>query len=92
MGDRLEALLRIPLAFVYGIIIGIWGLITVLAVMVHWFYALILGKRHRGIAEFTNRFVSYVYETYRYLYLVTNERPWPIGKSRRAPPFPVEVD
>jgi len=92
MGDRLEALLRIPLAFIYGIIIGIWGLITALAVIVHWFYALIRGKRHRGIAEFTNRFVFYVYEVDRYLSLVTNERPWPIGKTRRTPSLPAEVD
>jgi hypothetical protein len=91
MGERLEALLRIPLAIVYGIILAVWGFITALAVLVHWFHALILGRRHKGIAEFTNRFIAYVYEVYRYLYLVTNERPWPIGKSRSPPPQPVEV-
>ncbi|MEM2865818.1 MAG: DUF4389 domain-containing protein [Candidatus Hadarchaeales archaeon] len=92
MGERAEALIRIPLAFVYGIIAWAWGLLTGLAVIVHWFHALILGRRHRGIAEFTNRFIAYVYEVYRYLYMVTNERPWPVGKSRKPPPHPVKME
>jgi len=91
MGERLEALLRIPLAIIYGIIVGVWGFIAGLATVVHWFYALIRGKRHRGIAEFTNRFIAYAYEVYRYLYLVTNQRPWPIGRSRVPPPHPPDV-
>ncbi len=84
-------MIRIPLAFVYGVIAWAWGIIACLAVIVHWFHALILGRRHRGIAEFTNRFIAYVYEVYRYLYMVTNERPWPVSRSRKPPPRPVEM-
>jgi len=79
MSERIEALLRIPLAFVYGVIIGIWGFIAGLATIVHWFYTIIYGKRHRGIAGFANRFLTYYYTVYRYLFFITNERPWPIG-------------
>jgi hypothetical protein len=35
MGERVEALLRIPLALVYGVIAAVWGFITGLAVIVH---------------------------------------------------------
>jgi hypothetical protein len=92
MSERIEALIRIPLYFVYSIITGVWGFIVALATIVHWFYTIIYGKRHEGIAGFANRFVTYSYKVFRYLYFVTNERPWPIG-SKQGPSemHPVDV-
>lgn len=91
MGERVEALLRIPLAFLYGVIAGVWGFIVGIGVIVHWFHAIILGRRHRGIAEFTNKFITYAYTIYRYLYFTTNERPWPIGKKGPSEIDPVDM-
>jgi len=80
MSERIEALLRIPLAILYGAIVGVWGLIVGIATIFHWFHTIILGRRHRGIAEFVNRYVAYLYTVYRYLWSTTNKRPWPIGE------------
>ena len=91
MGERVEVILRIPLAIVYGIIVGVWGFIVAISFLIHWLYTLILGRRHLGIAKFTNRYLTYVYLVYRYMWLVTNERPWPIGKKGPEELQPVDV-
>jgi hypothetical protein len=91
MGERTEALLRIPLAIVNGVLLAAWGLAAALVALAHWFHALIPGRRHKGIVEFTNRFIAYDYEVHRYLDLVTNRRPWPIGKRRSPLPRPVNI-
>lgn len=91
MGERVEALIRIPLAFVYGVITMVWGLIIGIALIIHWFYTIILGKRHEEIAVFTNKYIAYLYEVYRYLYLTTNARAWPFGGSKIREIESVEV-
>ncbi|MEM2299949.1 MAG: DUF4389 domain-containing protein [Candidatus Hadarchaeales archaeon] len=91
MGERLELILRIPLAIVYGIILAVWGFVAGLVVVIHWLYTLILGKRHLGMAKFTNRYVTYSLLVARYLYLITNDRPWPIGKKGPEEVLPVDI-
>ncbi len=91
MGERLEVLLRIPLSLVYGIILGAWGLVVGVAVVFHWFYVLILGRRHEGIAKFTNKYLSYAYEVRTYLDLVVNKRPWPIGEEEVKELRPTDI-
>ncbi|MCD6558405.1 hypothetical protein DRN43_00760 [Thermococci archaeon] len=83
MGERIEALVRIPLAILYGIITGIWGFVAELAAIVNWFYALIFGKRSETLADFVNQFVAYSYDVNRYLYMATNKRAWPIEGELR---------
>ncbi len=75
MGERIEALLRIPLGILYGIITDILGLVVGLVVVLQFFYTLILGRRHEGMACFANKFASLRYHVDRYLYFATNERP-----------------
>lgn len=84
MGERIEALVRIPLAIIYGIITGIWGFFAELAAIVNWFYALISGKRSETLADFVNQFVAYSYDVNRYLYMTTNKRAWPIEGELRV--------
>ncbi|AIF68862.1 hypothetical protein PAP_02150 [Palaeococcus pacificus DY20341] len=84
MGERIEALVRLPLAILYSIILGIWGFVVEIVVIFHWFYALIFGKRSKSLADFANTYVTYQYDVNRYLYLVTNERAWPAGKELRT--------
>jgi len=91
MGERAEALIRIPLAILYGIIVFVWGFVSGIVVVIHWFYTLILGKRHLGMAKFVNRYLTYVYIVYRYLWFTTNERPWPIGGKGPEELQPVDI-
>ncbi len=75
MGERVEALLRIPLGIFYSIILAILNIVAGILWVVLFFYTLILGRRHRGLAKFMNGYVSFMYRFYRYFNFATNERP-----------------
>ncbi len=79
MSERVEAVLRIPFGIVYGLISGVWGMVAEILVAVHWIYVIITGRRHYGMASFSNKWISYAYRVGRYMLFATNERPWPIG-------------
>ncbi len=75
LGERVEALLRIPLAFVYAIIISVLEMAVGIVLIIQFFYTLILGRRHEGMACFANKYASLNYHINRYLLFSTNERP-----------------
>jgi hypothetical protein len=75
MGERAEALLRIPLGIVYGVILSVIEFVVGLVVLIQFFYTLILGRRHEGMARFANKYASLYYHTLRYSNFATNERP-----------------
>ncbi len=75
MGERTEALLRIPLGIFYGLVLNVLGIVVGVLWIFLFLYTLILGKRHRGAAEFMNGYVSLMYRVYRYISFATNERP-----------------
>ncbi|MBO8180794.1 MAG: DUF4389 domain-containing protein [Archaeoglobus sp.] len=72
---KIETLLRIPLGIFYGLILDVLGIVVAVLWIFLFLYTLILGKRHRGAAEFMNGYVSLMYRVYRYLSFATNERP-----------------
>lgn len=77
MTERTEALMRIIVLIVSGIVLGFWrGLIQVL-VVIHWFIIIITGKRNKGLAEFSEIWNTQTYVFIRYMDFVTNERPFP---------------
>ncbi len=67
LGERVEALLRIPLAFVYAIIISVLEMAVGIVLIIQFFYTLILGRRHEGMVCFTNKYASPNYHINRYL-------------------------
>ena len=75
MGERIEALLRIPLSLVYGIVLWALSLVVTVTWFVMILYTLLLGERHRGLANFMNGYASLTYRVYRYLLFATNEHP-----------------
>lgn len=80
MNERVEALARIPIGIVASIILGLWQYLIIFLVVVHFFYVLVFGRRHRGIAEFANLWVTYQYRIERYLNFTTNRRVFPFEK------------
>ncbi len=75
MGERTEALLRIPLGILYGVILGALSIVIDVVVVIQFFYTLILGRRHEGLARFANQYASFQYHVNRYSNFATNERP-----------------
>ena len=79
MSERKEALMRILVGIISGIIIGIWKIAVDLVSIFHWFYVIFTGKRNKGIAEFCNLWATQVYRFVRYMTFATNSRPFPFS-------------
>lgn len=82
--ERWEALMRIPVAIVSGIIIGLWRMLAQFVALINWFVTIITGRRNADLASFANNYISEYYRFIRYMYFATNERPFPFT-SRRKP-------
>lgn len=79
MGERTEALMRILVGIVSGIVLSLWkALIQVLGI-IHWLIAVITGERNRGLAEFSEIWNTQVYIFLRYMTFVSNKRPFPFS-------------
>ena len=79
MSERKEALMRILIGIVCGIILGVWNVVTEVVVVIHFIYAIFTNKRHKEMAEFTNKWITYAYSFVRYITFATNKRPFPFN-------------
>jgi len=79
MNERLEALMRIVVLIVSGIILGIWKALIQILVIVNFVIALLVNKRSKGVANLCEVWNTQVYIFLRYVTFVTNERPFPFG-------------
>ena len=79
MAERTEALMRLLVGIVSGIILGLWKALIQLLAIVHWLIAIITGKRNKGIAEFCEIWNTQVYAFLTYMTFVTNKRPFPFS-------------
>ena len=77
MSERTEALMRIVVGIVSGIIFGLWKALIQILGIVHWIIAIITGKRNKDLAEFSEIWNTQIYIFLRYMTFVTNERPFP---------------
>jgi hypothetical protein len=75
VGERIEAVARIPFAILYSVVLYVLEIIVGLVLIVQFFYTLILGRRHEGMACFANKYSSLNYHINRYLLFATNKRP-----------------
>jgi hypothetical protein len=75
--EQIEALLRIPIVIIGWIIMDLWAVLICVVGVIHLFYAIFTGKRHKGMAVFANFFVTYMYNFVRYASFTTNLRPFP---------------
>ena len=77
MSERKEALMRIVVAIVTGIILSLWKTLIQLLVIVNWFIVIFTGERNKGLAEFSEIWNTQVYVFLKYITFVSNERPFP---------------
>ena len=75
--ERVEALMRIPIFIVSGIILVVWRYLIIVFVLINFFYTLFSGKRMKEIAEMSEYWNAHQYVFTRYLIFLTNERPFP---------------
>jgi len=82
--ERMEALMRIVVGIISGMILGIWKFFISIISMIHWFYVVIVGKRNPEISRLSNQYCTQAYKYVRYMTFVTNERVFPfeqLGKD-----------
>jgi hypothetical protein len=82
--ERKEAMMRIFVAIVSGIIIQLWGLAVQFTTLLNWLNALINGRRNKWMANFCEIWNTQKYDYVRYITGHTNKRPFPfkdISKS-----------
>lgn len=79
-----EALMRVVVGIVSGIILGAWKILVFILAIVNFCITLIDGKRSKEIAKFCEIWNTQIYIFLRYMTFVSNERPFPfknMGKS-----------
>ncbi len=82
--ERYEALMRIVVLIVSGIILGLWrGLIQVLSI-VHWIWVLISDKRIKELARFCHIWNCQIYAFLKYMTFATNKRPFPFARLAKV--------
>jgi len=85
--ERLEIIIRLVVLIVTGIILEIWGYLIFVLALLHWIMTLITGKRYKDIAEFSEYWNSELYRYFRYITLVSNERPFPFDALKKSGKF-----
>lgn len=77
MGERKEILMRIIVGIVSGIILDIWSMFIFVICAFNWIYTLFVGRRIKEIANLSEIWNTQIYTYFRYVTLVSNERPFP---------------
>jgi hypothetical protein len=77
MNERAEALMRIPVVIVSGIILSIWKILIHIFIIINFIWTIISGKRIRDLATLSEIWTTQIYVFLRYMTFVSNERPMP---------------
>ena len=80
--ERKEALLRLAVLLVTGLVVYLWGYVSYFLMLINWIVALITGARNQAIAEFIENWTSTMYYFTKYLSGMSNERPFPFNKIK----------
>src|SRR3989344_6645605 len=81
--ERKEALMRIPILVVSGIVIGVWSYFILVLGIINFFYALFKAKRMKNLAEMSEIWNTHNYIFYRYMTFESNFRPFPFTKIQK---------
>lgn len=73
---RLELFVRIVYAWIaIGIVLGIYGFIAEICLIIQWFVILILGRRNEGLSNFIKGYLEYAVHVLSYYAFMTDDRP-----------------
>ena len=82
--ERKEALMRIFVGIVTGIILGVWRALIFVFVIMNWIYVLFADKRLKEFAVLSEVWNTQMYTYIRYMVFLTNKRPFPFSKLERS--------
>lgn len=75
--QRKETLMRIIVAIVSGIILGLWRYLICAFIIINFVYSIFTAKRLKEIAELSEIWNTQWYQFQRYMTFVNNKRPFP---------------
>jgi sorbitol-specific phosphotransferase system component IIC len=78
-----EALMRIVVGIVSGIVLSVWKLLVTVLAVVNLLIAFFTNKRSKEIADFCEIWNTQTYVFLKYMTFVTNERPFPFEKMTK---------
>ncbi len=84
MGERLEALMRIFVGIVTGIILYFWGYLIIVLVIINFVYTIFSGKRLKELADMCEIWNTQSYILKRYIIFESNKRPFPFRKLEKS--------
>tara|TARA_Y100000034_G_scaffold116778_1_gene155503 strand:- start:314 stop:589 length:276 start_codon:yes stop_codon:yes gene_type:complete len=84
MGERKEALMRIIVGIVSGIIFAVWRWLIGVFAIVNFVYTIFAGKRLKELAVLSEIWNSQWYVFQRYLIFLSNKRPFPFSKLEKS--------
>jgi hypothetical protein len=84
---RLTVFFRLILVIPHLIWLGLWGIVTALAVIVSWFATLFAGTTPRGLHDFIAQYLRYQTQVYGYLHFLADPYPGFLGDR----PYPADL-
>ncbi len=78
-----EALMRIVVGIVSGIILSIWKMLVTVLAIINLLIAFFTNNRSKEIADFCEIWNTQTYIFLKYMTFVTNERPFPFEKMTK---------
>jgi len=82
--ERLEALMRIIVGIVTGIVLVVWRYLIFVFVVINFVWTLISGKRIKELADLCEIWNTQWYVFTRYMIFLSNERPMPFRKMTKS--------
>ena len=82
--ERKEALMRIVVLIVSGIILCVWRYFIVVLGIVNFFYTLFKAKRMKNLAEMGEIWNTQWYVFQRYMIFASNKRPFPFTDIEKS--------
>jgi len=80
ISERKETLMRIFVAIISGIILGVWYWLVKVFTILNFFITLFSGKRHKELSRLCELWNTNTYFYIKYLTFGTNKRPFPFTK------------
>ena len=82
--ERTEALMRIIVGIVTGVILYFWGYLIVVLIVANFIYTIFAGKRLKELADMCEIWNTQAYTLKRYLIFESNKRPFPFSKLQKS--------
>jgi hypothetical protein len=73
--SRLELLIRIVYWIIIGIVLGVYGIVAAICLIIQWFCILILGRRNQTLSDLAKGYFEYMVHVLPYMYFMTDKRP-----------------